>query len=89
MLKCPYPTCNFTAFSFYGLKTHIRKMHPLKDTCPVCDRTYRELTLHLKHASKNCEKHRLMYVLYAKKNTLNKNIVNEWTDFVIEELTVR
>jgi len=34
VLRCPL--CGYIAFSYFALKKHVKKEHPLIDKCPVC-----------------------------------------------------
>ena len=88
VLRCPL--CNFVAFGYTALKRHIRKEHPLEETCPVCGKRCRNVVEHLHHeAEKGCEKHAVLYALYRKGNGRRTNSVFKRSrDLVFEKLSV-
>ena len=88
VLRCPL--CNYIAINYIALKKHIKAKHPLKETCPVCGKRYRNIVEHLHHkAEKGCEEHAVLYALYRISYRRRTNSVYKHSvELVFEKLCV-
>ena len=63
MWHCPF--CDRKFKLFCHLKEHVRKVHVLKGTCPICFEKYKRLVVHFCIRGKKCELHLMLCGLYG------------------------
>jgi len=89
VLRCPL--CGYIAFSYFALKKHVKKEHPLIDKCPVCGKHYKNLIEHLhRQAMLGCEDHAILYALYRRGRGLKTNdVLKQSRELLFEKLSVK